>query len=477
MKILFLFPLILLLATNLVAQDAPTPLAEKRFAPEQLLQDFDSAYVWMHENHPNLHLVTNKKTADKAWATARKKITAPMTRFEFARLIFPLTSQYMDGHAGLGFTLQEEEFTQYAATGKFFPFKIKIIDKRLYVANELEGSKVQRGAELVRINGLETEKMLPELLQLWPGDSKAHQEATLTRLFGATLWYAYGWGNSVDVAFRNPGEKKIRTEKTAGVSLETLYTYIFPGGNRQHRLFLYEQESLAVIEYYAYRSRKEAAVFLDSAFSVIKEKNIRTVALDLRNNGGGSSSVGDEVLKYITRKPYTQSHIKELLSEQPLVLKPYNRNFHSMLQSLKEESVPNASDRYRWETAPYVHDAPGNPALQFNGAFYLLTSSVTFSSAHMTAAAVKAYQLGTIVGQPTGSRLNFTGEPLLFVLPNTALEGMCPGAQYFLPGYQEGNALQPVVPDVSIPLSPQALAQGQDTVLEYVKAQAKVRPQ
>ena len=57
----------------------------------------------------------------------------------------------------------------------------------------------------------------------------------------------------------------------------------------------------------------------------------------------------------------------------------------------------------------------------FDGKFYLITSPATYSSAHMTALAVKCYQIGTILGEPTGERINLTGESIGFELPNTKI--------------------------------------------------------
>jgi len=46
--------------------------------------------------------------------------------------------------------------------------------------------------------------------------------------------------------------------------------------------------------------------FLSGVFSYLKENKTKSLIIDMRANGGGNSSMGDELIDYLTSKPWTQ---------------------------------------------------------------------------------------------------------------------------------------------------------------------------
>lgn len=47
-------------------------------------------------------------------------------------------------------------------------------------------------------------------------------------------------------------------------------------------------------------------IFADSMFTTLKLNNINNLIIDVRENGGGNSKVGDIILGYISDKPFCQ---------------------------------------------------------------------------------------------------------------------------------------------------------------------------
>ncbi len=47
-------------------------------------------------------------------------------------------------------------------------------------------------------------------------------------------------------------------------------------------------------------------MFADSMFVTLREKGIKNLIIDLRNNGGGNSMVGDVLFRYISPKAFKQ---------------------------------------------------------------------------------------------------------------------------------------------------------------------------
>lgn len=126
-------------------------------------------------------------------------------------------------------------------------------------------------------------------------------------------------------------------------------------------------------------------------FAEVKEKKIENVAVDLRDNGGGSSQVVSEFFRYLNRDSYKVATIGWRLGF-----------FYLHLGS-------GISENKKYEE------------LLFDGDLYLFTSAGTFSSAMMFAEYVKDNELGTIIGEAAGNNPNGYGEIVGFNLPCSKL--------------------------------------------------------
>jgi hypothetical protein len=105
----------------------------------------------------------------------------------------------------------------------------------------------------------------------------------------------------------------------------------------------------------------------------------------------------------------------------------------------------------------------------FNGTLYVLTSGVTFSSAHLFAGVIKRNNFGTLVGTPTGNSPNFWGNLLQFSVPNTDL------TYYLTTSRTELNStdvndegLDAIYPDILVPTKRNDILSGRDAQLEYI---------
>lgn len=126
-------------------------------------------------------------------------------------------------------------------------------------------------------------------------------------------------------------------------------------------------------------------------FAEVQQLGIRNVAVDLRNNGGGDSSVATEFFKYIPVDAY-----KEWASEWRLgcfLIK----NEQTVIQNEKYED------------------------LLFDGDLYLLTSVSTFSSAMDFAEYVKDNHIGTVIGEASSNAPDSYGDISTFVLPESGI--------------------------------------------------------
>lgn len=157
------------------------------------------------------------------------------------------------------------------------------------------------------------------------------------------------------------------------------------------RFSIDETRSLALLTLDECTFNEEYVRCLKEMFSQVKAKGIQTVAVDLRENGGGNDQVALEFLRYLDTDDYR---------------------------------VPTYAWRFGPFDLPHGKDRAKNERygdLQFHGKVYLLTSARTFSSAMLFAQYIKDNDLGTLIGEPPGNDPNGYGEITVFRTPHAGL--------------------------------------------------------
>jgi C-terminal processing protease CtpA/Prc len=214
---------------------------------------------------------------------------------------------------------------------------------------------------------------------------------------------------------------------------------------------------------------------------VIRSRGVRTLAVDIRNNGGGSSQLGDALLDYIAYSPYKQVDRMEAKSSKEMKKYFRQRYLRWYFYPLVPFSVFSRQARHyifgRPGTIQVITDRrpqkPGSPRFKFDGEVFLLVSNYTFSSANMLANAIACYDLGTLVGEETGGVLRAFGDIIPIQLPNTGLSAGCSFKRFLHPC--DDGRVHGVMPDVQIIPTAEDILHGRDRALEYVKAKAAGR--
>ena len=129
---------------------------------------------------------------------------------------------------------------------------------------------------------------------------------------------------------------------------------------------------------------------LSSFFGTVKQKGITNIAVDLRENGGGNSSVANEFLTYVDVDCYSSWESESRYG--PLLIRCCNGN-------IVNEKKSNA----------------------FSGNLYVLTATETFSSAMDFAMLVGDNNIGTLVGEASGNIPDGYGDCLTFQMPESGL--------------------------------------------------------
>ena len=190
---------------------------------------------------------------------------------------------------------------------------------------------------------------------------------------------------------QNNKEKEYTYKKEDYLTKEEYNNYNNIGPKPQKSFVTYEideENNLAILYLDKCKNNDEYKRVLKEMFEKIKEKTIGNIAVDLRNNGGGSSNVIIEFLKYIDVNEYNIVKYEHRIG--PITLKS------------KKPTIKNKKNKN-----------------SFDGNIYVLTSIDTFSSAMLFSQYIKDNNIGTIIGETSSNNPNGYGEVVEFLLPNS----------------------------------------------------------
>lgn len=156
-----------------------------------------------------------------------------------------------------------------------------------------------------------------------------------------------------------------------------------------------KDNNLAILTLDQCNYNKHYKKVLKEFFTQVKENSITNIAVDLRKNGGGSSLVANEFVKYLNVNK----------------VEDYTSYFRFKIISAK---------------SPF-HTMKGNKkkGLIYDGAVYVLTSASTYSSGMNFSVVLQDNELAKIIGEPCGNRPSQYGETVTFQLPNSKLYFVC----------------------------------------------------
>lgn len=186
----------------------------------------------------------------------------------------------------------------------------------------------------------------------------------------------------------------------------------------------------------------ETADQFETAFGELSQA--RAMILDVRENGGGNSSVGWRILKLLTSEAFESSTW-------------YTRQY---LPSYRAWDQPEGRFGRSASMIP-----PDGKRL-YEGPVVVLTSPRTYSAAEDFCVSFRSMKRGLILGEPTGGS---TGQPLRLQLPGGVSASVCTKRDRFPDGTEfVGVGIQP---DVAVVPTLSDLRAGRDSALEAAIAE------
>jgi hypothetical protein len=201
-------------------------------------------------------------------------------------------------------------------------------------------------------------------------------------------------------------------------------------------------------------------------FHELSRRSYHRLILDLRGNQGGSSDIGQVLLKYLTKKKLRTYDADIKISRR---LQSVNEGYQS------EEPDTVRKHRDMSLEFPYnsrLDEEQLSALRQFSGELFVLIDTEVFSSGEWLSAELRANGLGIFIGEPTGGGGSVPGDQIRFELPNTKLSLGISHKFFYQPETEDMHYLS-VIPHYWIKPSLHDFRSGRDTVLEFVRGMAK----
>jgi len=438
----------------------------KLYSIKELQNDVDSLTKYIEETHVNAFYKFPKNKFFKEADSIKSAIIKPLNVFDFYFLTASLIAKLEDGHTSLMFPLKE----YFDLNPCFFPYHDKLSNKEPFISIispfQTIKSEIPSKAEIISINGIESNKIIKDIIKFNSGESDNIKLDHGTNFFLCYLNKLYGMTDSYKVKYKI--NDKLETKNIDGIKYDALIKQMKQDTTKEstseqvdYSLKLLSETKTAIIDFERFNDAKKFSVFIDSAFGQIKTNKIENLIIDIRNNGGGDSQIGDIFFQYISHVPYIQ-YLKDKIKYSNLQKENYKMRFSMSQDSSWLYSINKPNGLIEEENDSSTMKLQDNP-LRFNGNVYLLTSISTFSSAACFAQCFKYYKMGKIIGEETGGWIIHYGDVINASLPNTKLNLTISHKLWYEIGAEE-NDFHGTIPDINVP-SEKAL----DYTIELIK--------
>jgi hypothetical protein len=433
-----------------------TEIEEKAsISKRALLEDIDHLLGTIEKVHADPYRLTSREdflnliSSQKDYVRAYPQ--AELSLFESFYILQELAAAIQDEHTILNFPIQSISDTEL-----FFPFKIRILGKKMFVEKSLGNTIIPEFSEILEINKMKTSSIWKGCLK-YMNPPLPHAKARMFEKFISTiLTTLFDMHSPWIIQYRSGG--KAHTVETDGIKGDMLFKALFESRAYREYSIEFNGKEIPVLDIpsFAYGRYQNYEKFIDRFFS--KHHKKKALVIDLRRNPGGNGTWGYYMLDYLTDSPYKIIDVFDFKVSDIFRKSDYRSKAGDNLVGAKNgEYIPIASEKMR---------TPQNKGNKFLGKVFLLISHSTDSAGVVTAAIFKHSKMGTVIGQETAGRIKFNSDPVAVNLPNSGLKVYIPVAIYALPG---DKPAQGVIPDIVIDYSIEDLKKHMDKEIEKIK--------
>lgn len=450
-------------------------------------EDFDFFYQTLLDSHPGFE--SGQPAFCQEGATLMEELAAVTDTLQFEAKLRGFTHLLQDGHTKVSSYSGQSPTT--------YPIGLWWHESGWYVEMISTEYKELIGCKVISINGIDAETFMARLLQqttgeniYWFRDQVSYYLRNSANLRALNLASHDGAlhltleqnGTQSEIVLLEAERHSLWNNKKTGITAlhdDNYWGHALPDDNVYYLQFNAMSDSDRTLD----NPFAGWISFLNDAFSTIDSLGIENLVIDLRNNGGGNSTMGDILLSFCSL-PDSLRYFGGSMKISDLVLKYYHMDLNTMNEALSSDLGYEVSEselpftvKFNIGNSPLLKPrtleelAPNagltDPPRKFDGKLILMTGSQTYSSAVMIATLCQDNGLATLYGSPTGGKPSSYGEGVGFKLPNTGIRCTV-SVKYFQRPDIQRDPSDSLYPDVNIPISPEEYFSTTDTVWEKV---------
>jgi Peptidase family S41 len=425
----------------------------------QQQEDFKIFRGSLNEIHIGLNWFITEKELNDLFDKTYNSLTENTPTEDYYLKLRDIMASLRHGHNGI--TLPQEDGINYrlfslAKSKKFFPFTIRILNNRIFVAvNTSANDKITAGTEILSINGETVGKIIEKQLPLMfaNGQNTSFKYGNLQGYY--QFHYLYQMMNRDVERFKIEvipyNSKKNRTfeiegelpqtiserfEKITGKAISKYINLL------QYRV-VDDKNKIAYLKIGSFYKglAENYEQFLDKTFTEIKQTGIKHLIVDVRQNEGGGDGYWQMAYVYTTGNSLTETgglpYVKgdkfsyfKYVENPPFQLMIFANNPYAIIEKTTDGRFRLKPQFTKEDTKPYPV-----PANAFSGKLYVLQDGLTFSAGIAYVGSVhywlnKQNRFVKFIGDEPGDDMNSGvgsgGTTADVVLPNSRIKARIP---------------------------------------------------
>jgi C-terminal processing protease CtpA/Prc len=405
----------------------------------------------------------DRKMWDSTYRALIPQVEQTPDDYAYYRLLQKFCALLHDGHTGVWFPPEVGRKIIQNMYGDYL-ISLTNVGGQAVVQTTLKSKlkEVPLGSVVTEVEGIPVDRYVRDSVYPYISSSTDYVRQDV-----AMHWLLAGpAGVTHRVMFKRPDGSTIEltlTHARSNVQPDDIVTAVKPGSGELLELKWYKGD-IAYLALNSFGDPKIDTLFLEKLPELARAKGL---IIDLRNNGGGSTDIGTNILQYLTRDPFIAYS-----ANQSRVYYPYRRAQGQWVET--GDTAGNALRTQEWLMAhdyAVFNDRSGGSSPNRAGAQRIVVPTVLLVS-HNTASAaedflVSAYRQKHMIRMGQNS-YGSTGQPLQLDMPGGGGARICTK----MDTYPDGTEFVGVgiKPDIPVEMTVQDYIDGKDPVLERALA-------
>ena len=460
----------------------------KKYAAQQLQQDYHYFRSILEESHPSLYWFTPKDSMDYYFDAGYRHITDSMSEPQFRNLLSYVASKIRCGHTSVKYS---KNYNRYLDTVRLpvFPLHLKVWPDSMSVVTNLnrKDAVLKRGTVITGVNGWRTSQLTDTFFNYVSGDgytqNSKYQILSNRGSFGNLYRNILGLTDEFTITYRDGNGEERDTivplydpradtanrgmgSKPSGRPPREVPRAPMLNGVRSVQIDTTLSSAYMTVNTFGRGNRLRS--FYRRSFRELKKRHIQHLVVDVRSNGGGDAGLSTKLTRYLASSKFKladslyavrrTSRYREFIQWQPVywfMMKVVTRKHDDGLYHF------GYFERHYFKPQKKNH---------FDGDIYIITGGNSFSATTLFAGVLKGQPNVKIVGEETGGGAYGNSAWMIpdVTLPNTKVRFRLPKFRLVMNKdlVKEGRG---IMPDIEAAPTVETIRKGIDPKIDTVR--------